>query len=876
MFIANKNGQSLVNHSLAVGLLSTILFDKNFSEEKFNELREILNIDSINVLKYKNIKNVIFNAGLFHDLGKLDDNFQNYIGKITSADVEHFDVQNEDFDINEYPLHHEISFALLSSLQQLNVPKLKPFEKNALLYTVYYHHANPLRDDPDKFKNSFNILNAKGFDQSIFLKNVKIFISNLQDVLPKVMKSYISAEGISEEDLSDVNELSKLMIKPDFQSGAYLKNQNQESESAEFFKNAIMFLMRSILISADRIVSSLSKEMLNGIVEDGDFDLLLHCLEKDDVHNINAEIIDMSSSFEYSDRSIAQEKTASDLNRDDVMVLKGAAGVGKTKIMLEWIKNRNNNKQNIIIVPKVSIGDSLFKEIKDNYLPTVSVEIITGETQLKSVKGNVKQNDQLFSSDIVITTIDQIVNMMLSHKKIDLFLYVLGQNIIFDEFHEFMNQPAILMLFIQFVFLKQMNENSSCLLVSATPNMFLVKEKLKIKNKNIITIKSFNEKTYNIQLKTFKDHIHNKNAKNEMFEQQEMGTICIFNTATKAQLSAISAIKDGEQNTLVHHSKFLKEDKKYNVKKIFKEFGKRNPTQMNVLRAGPIIQASFDISTNKMLTEISNIDDVFQRLGRVNRWGLSNNANYIIYIPEDLNKTGSLIKGFERNNHENSTKLFINYIMSKKEQLKKITLNDFYQLYDDFFNRKEVKNAYQEDFEKMKVSADDIFKMGFEPVKVKAKEIKKEKGIVSSKSGIRGSANIFCVVNNATVNKNGDFNVEEVIDIKKQTLSFNVSEFYGFENQNKYIEESRDQMAKYGKKQKALNDVLVNLKSKSYQAKKKIATVSPFIIKSLAKNEDMPIFLSFTQKTKKIEFEDQYFNVNYENVKIGVLKQKYL
>ena len=140
----------------------TFLFEKNFSEEKFNELREILNIDSINVLKYKNIKNVIFNAGLFHDLGKLDDNFQNYIGKITSADVEHFDVQNEDFDINEYPLHHEISFALLSSLQQLNVPKLKPFEKNALLYTVYYHHANPLRDDPDKFKNSFNISAPSG------------------------------------------------------------------------------------------------------------------------------------------------------------------------------------------------------------------------------------------------------------------------------------------------------------------------------------------------------------------------------------------------------------------------------------------------------------------------------------------------------------------------------------------------------------------------------------------------------------------------------------------------------------------------------------------------------------------------------------------
>lgn len=35
-------------------------------------------------------------------------------------------------------------------------------------------------------------------------------------------------------------------------------------------------------------------------------------------------------------------------------------------------------------------------------------------------------------------------------------------------------------------------------------------------------------------------------------------------------------------------------------------------------------------------------------------------------------------------------------------------------------------------------------------------------------------------------------------------------------------------------------------------------------------------FYLLLKKQKKIEFEDQYFNVNYENVKIGVLKQKYL
>jgi len=35
----------------------------------------------------------------------------------------------------------------------------------------------------------------------------------------------------------------------------------------------------------------------------------------------------------------------------------------------------------------------------------------------------------------------------------------------------------------------------------------------------------------------------------------------------------------------------------------------------------------------------------------------------------------------------------------------------------------------------------------------------------------------------------------------------------------------------------------------------------------------MPLVLSFIEKTKKIDFDEQYFNVNYKGVKLGLLKK---
>ncbi|EEV8378074.1 hypothetical protein EHV86_005664, partial [Escherichia coli] len=135
-----------------------------------------------------------------------------------------------------------------------------------------------------------------------------------------------------------------------------------------------------------------------------------------------------------------------------------------------------------------------------------------------------------------------------------------------------------------------------------------------------------NETLYDIKVQNFEDKKSNSEVDNDMYHAKKMGQIVLFNSATKAQISAVKSMKEKEENTLVYHSKFFKNDRATIFSRIMNEFGKQNKTKRNVLRTGPILQASIDISTHSMLTEISSIDNIFQRLGRVVRWGENKNG----------------------------------------------------------------------------------------------------------------------------------------------------------------------------------------------------------------------------------------------------------
>lgn len=683
--IANTQKQQLSHHLFAVGYLAQILL-RLVTHDNFDNKQLIV---------------ATFNAGCLHDVGKLDPKFQEWASKKKHDEIDLDEGQHVDktFSFEKHPRHNEISLLLFNLLRDSSDKTVNRANLDLIEHVIYWHHTKPIREkDYENLNDVYKPL-FKNLGEDFFLQLLRDCYEMIQSVNRLAFDYTQDATLKLVSFCSTANDDINLKIPlPAYKD--YDENDDVQDYSKNARLNANNAIARAVVITADRLISELSAAELEQHITHHSLEKMAesHLSQTDELKNhIQACLTGFEIRHPNSKRNLQQRQAAEKLVQvREIAVLKGAAGCGKTKIALEWAL-KTAAKKIIWVCPRVQICQGLYSDLTaTDYLPHAKIEIHTGEFKTIAQNGieTETDNDTAFSGDIVITTIDQITNAILTHSHVTTLIEFMNSHVVFDEYHEYINMEAFNLLFAELLECKKLGgSNANTLLVSATPNHFFLEEFLSIHVDDCINVTTFNNSRYQICFNEFDEN--STSDANPLYAPRPENSFVISNTATTAQLSFMQ--NEMRENALLLHSKFKKVDKQNLFEKVMQSFGQEGLKNYDVLRSAPVVQAALNITCDNMVSEITNAENTLQRLGRLDRFGLNETVNLLtIAVPVAFQNTkSSNCAKFLNNLHNfNSTKAWLAFLQQNLSNAP-VTLAEIYQIYEKFYRDESSKKAIE-------------------------------------------------------------------------------------------------------------------------------------------------------------------------------------
>lgn len=649
-------------------------------------------------------------AGLFHDIGKCTRSFQ-----------EHLTEGRED-----YATHNVSGYMFFKTL----VSDLKINSINALdsvSNVILYHHPTSYVYDKDKVCDN---IDEDDVDSMYSL------ISDLMDIVKEKYGDSVNISWNRRFDSDEMLEKVKNVDEPKF----YLSNSDIET-----------FFITNVVKPADVIASHYEKDKSKTIEEYfseemnrsvSDFELI-----KPEGYDERFDI-----QKDYAEKMISRNKP--------INLFDSQTGFGKTMLGILYLLT-NNNKKGYWVCPQNSIADGVYRTVvKEISNLGLSDKVKVGLL----LTGEFKEGGP--DADIIVTNIDNMFGPVIKSDGTSSTLYrsyqLLYGNCIFDEFHEYVSESAIMATFDIVCKTRKnycnKNENlSRVLLISATSVPFFENKYLK-GDKDAI-IRHDNEKLLNRKIHlSFVD----------TFNESVIGENYFFCT------NAVRTAQEIKKNCLIDniiHAQFLDSFKKERHDSLLNTHGKDYNDNSSWVSTS-VASTGIDISFNNGVFLRITPDRFLQSIGRVDRWQMYDGIpNIIVSKEENNNSEKCALKCTSSKSKKGDTTLdtisglFYDFLLGRFGEDSIITMRELYNARKDFYEENEtlLKNFYKNTLQK---SNENLKQIGLSYI---TKTEDDGKTFTSSKANLRSNGQNRKIYIQLKDNDTKEW-IDEVIQVDPETF----------------------------------------------------------------------------------------------------------